>query len=162
MKFPSPHPGIINFFLIHVDPWLSFRPLIRGLSISSLSTGATSAGVSLVSVPSSGDYQFLRLRRPAEPEVQTTFPSPHPGIINFFNREGKQGFRGPDCFRPLIRGLSISSVIIMNNELRKYLFPSPHPGIINFFYHTARSVDSGARFPSPHPGIINFFRTPDA
>ena len=38
IKFPSPHPGIINFFLrlsTSLNPLLSFRPLIRGLSISS-------------------------------------------------------------------------------------------------------------------------------
>ena len=59
-------------------------------------------------------------------------------------------------FRPLIRGLSISSE---SYRLSGYgmEFPSPHPGIINFF---ANSIDLGAialGFPSPHPGIINFF-----
>ena len=36
--FPSPHPGIINFFLLLLDVKMlaiGFRPLIRGLSISS-------------------------------------------------------------------------------------------------------------------------------
>ena len=34
-------------------------------------------------VPSSGDYQFLRIDRMAD-WLRETFPSPHPGIINFF------------------------------------------------------------------------------
>ena len=60
-KFPSPHPGIINFFSITSSGTTvqkSFRPLIRGLSISSdLNWALTHWGK--VSVPSSGDYQFL-------------------------------------------------------------------------------------------------------
>ena len=60
-KFPSPHPGIINFFWINVfgvrTPF-GFRPLIRGLSISSDIETAIIKAIK-VSVPSSGDYQFL-------------------------------------------------------------------------------------------------------
>ena len=60
-----------------------------------------------VSVPSSGDYQFLRVAAQAAQQV-AEFPSPHPGIINFFLLVGdKKKMRAG--FRPLIRGLSISS-----------------------------------------------------
>ena len=62
-RFPSPHPGIINFFL-HASTCCtllkSFRPLIRGLSISSKNKKTNKGLTYLVSVPSSGDYQFLR------------------------------------------------------------------------------------------------------
>ena len=37
----------------------------------------------IVSVPSSGDYQFL-LQEIDFREIAEKFPSPHPGIINFF------------------------------------------------------------------------------
>ena len=60
-EFPSPHPGIINFFLTTCFRQLrklSFRPLIRGLSISSRHR-MQEAAEDCVSVPSSGDYQFL-------------------------------------------------------------------------------------------------------
>ena len=137
---------------------MGFRPLIRGLSISSawwpvnLSASSVSVPSSgdyqflreetalklatlLVSVPSSGDYQFLPeewlIRRtydhvsvPSSGDYQflrsvklfamaiTKFPSPHPGIINFFcsNRCCNWGCQG---FRPLIRGLSISSILFL-------------------------------------------------
>ena len=39
IEFPSPHPGIINFFwdtAVNEAAAVSFRPLIRGLSISSM------------------------------------------------------------------------------------------------------------------------------
>ena len=88
MEFPSPHPGIINFFIqknltasscgevsvpssgdyqflpftIHQGICRrGFRPLIRGLSISSSAFGVTKVTGQVVSVPSSGDYQFLRI-----------------------------------------------------------------------------------------------------
>ena len=107
--FPSPHPGIINFFMNRDgkrDTAISFRPLIRGLSISSPHSNSESMKYP-VSVPSSGDYQFLRrmqgvhfltkcvsvpssgdyqfLRSEEERVIkEIKFPSPHPGIINFF------------------------------------------------------------------------------
>ena len=86
LQFPSPHPGIINFFssaLLASDLWS-------------------------VSVPSSGDYQFLLKKYHKITINLNEFPSPHPGIINFFLVDTGCG-----------------------NEI--YLFPSPHPGIINFF-----------------------------
>ena len=64
VMFPSPHPGIINFF----------------------SNNTTAYG------------------------VLVKFPSPHPGIINFFPMAQGQSILNIR-FRPLIRGLSISSQI---------------------------------------------------
>ena len=64
-KFPSPHPGIINFFIMK------------------------------------------NLLKKAE-----KFPSPHPGIINFFSQHSC-GLMRMLSFRPLIRGLSISSFIVL-------------------------------------------------
>ena len=61
------------------------------------------------------------------------FPSPHPGIINFFSALG-YCLRSSSSFRPLIRGLSISSFLLPFVKLPFTGFPSPHPGIINFFY----------------------------
>ena len=115
--FPSPHPGIINFFrVLRIMPEdvLGFRPLIRGLSISSSPKSPEEAAAE-VSVPSSGDYQFLHIRCitcrnlgvvsvPSSGDYQflrkhgdgstagVQFPSPHPGIINFFLRLFIQGF----------------------------------------------------------------------
>ena len=179
--FPSPHPGIINFFFIvsllierahrfpslmealgeSSDGFLSllsghigFRPLIRGLSISS-HYPRDEQSLSRVSVPSSGDYQFLQ-------------------VINQTDKTFAPGFR------PLIRGLSISSpdpwtpttpsaVSVPSSGDYQFLpsctphtrgeagFPSPHPGIINFFTVTSFREKAIAVFPSPHPGIINFF-----
>ena len=60
-----------------------------------------------VSVPSSGDYQFLRPKNDRT-KINTMFPSPHPGIINFFVTAPPPSCKEPR-FRPLIRGLSISS-----------------------------------------------------
>ena len=37
-------------------------------------------------------------------------------------------------FRPLIRGLSISSLLTQSETYTTGVFPSPHPGIINFFH----------------------------
>ena len=85
-----------------------------------------------VSVPSSGDYQFLRVAASTAKQVADEFPSPHPGIINFFE----------------VNMASIDWSMV---------FPSPHPGIINFFIGTRLTKASTHRFPSPHPGIINFF-----
>ena len=62
-QFPSPHPGIINFFAEACsifDLYTGFRPLIRGLSISSLGF-VIETFCGYVSVPSSGDYQFLHV-----------------------------------------------------------------------------------------------------
>ena len=59
-----------------------FRPLIRGLSISSSHHSCDEPCLS-VSVPSSGDYQFL-LEKNLTSASSGEFPSPHPGIINFF------------------------------------------------------------------------------
>ena len=84
--FPSPHPGIINFFTKNrskYEVFGSFRPLIRGLSISSYVSAQPVCRVH-VSVPSSGDYQFLQSARDRVLDL-FTFPSPHPGIINFFD-----------------------------------------------------------------------------
>ena len=158
---------------------MRFRPLIRGLSISSADSVHLVKFIE-VSVPSSGDYQFLQnmdhldqrpingfrplirglsisslLRRLLLSSV-LRFPSPHPGIINFFIHYRMDGLQ-ISSFRPLIRGLSISSdgnVIYLFDDLS---FPSPHPGIINFFFHSGALAPERVRFPSPHPGIINFF-----
>ena len=137
VEFPSPHPGIINFFSSVGErsrALLSFRPLIRGLSISS-ALWASDQKWWGVSVPSSGDYQFLPEKK-IEVKQRAKFPSPHPGIINFFGtppvlRRVLTGFRPLirglsissrwlqitrlwyRCFRPLIRGLSISSGNLM-------------------------------------------------
>ena len=108
-KFPSPHPGIINFFCVCLERNCSirrFRPLIRGLSISSLpfinikrnriSFRPLIRGLSISSAFAAG----LKYAK--------GFPSPHPGIINFFLFSCSVGSK-PAGFRPLIRGLSISS-----------------------------------------------------
>ena len=111
-------------------PRSSFRPLIRGLSISSPIQVVTHFSFD-VSVPSSGDYQFL-LQEIDFREIAEEFPSPHPGIINFFMTQ--LGLTSsPRRFRPLIRGLSISSPLPRAWERFPGRFPSPHPGIINFF-----------------------------
>ena len=111
-SFPSPHPGIINFFAevkTGMKAGRGFRPLIRGLSISSaFSIRVPQTGH--VSVPSSGDYQFL-LTKAILLIDEIEFPSPHPGIINFFKPLEYEG-------------------------VRYERFPSPHPGIINFFTFT--------------------------
>ena len=109
-KFPSPHPGIINFFFgrdIDGEYTASFRPLIRGLSISSFSRSLARL-IRFVSVPSSGDYQFL-LQKVWRTSHNWKFPSPHPGIINFFSVAHAVA-ESVLSFRPLIRGLSISSM----------------------------------------------------
>ena len=107
-----------------------FRPLIRGLSISSK---IEDQGVALqkVSVPSSGDYQFL----PSQTSIMssgTTVSVPSSGDYQFLRNTNNikvvfnivsvpssgdyqflQAFRNEAAqvrsFRPLIRGLSISS-----------------------------------------------------
>ena len=111
MTLTSPHPGIINFFFIEV---------------------LKSVDRAVVSVPSSGDYQFL-LRRWSHTDGSTWVSVPSSGDYQFlpFMRLPPHLIRF--CFRPLIRGLSISSVI--NKAFRTNIkpFPSPHPGIINFF-----------------------------
>ena len=61
-------------------------------------------------------------------------------------------------FRPLIRGLSISSDYVFWDYCTEDAFPSPHPGIINFFGAEDETKPGQIKFPSPHPGIINFFR----
>ena len=60
-------------------------------------------------------------------------------------------------FRPLIRGLSISSKQRLVMNFNTVPFPSPHPGIINFFSDICQQWLDVDGFPSPHPGIINFF-----
>ena len=60
------------------------------------------------------------------------FPSPHPGIINFFDKKRIE-CPAVSGFRPLIRGLSISSKTKVEDTKAEVKFPSPHPGIINFF-----------------------------
>ena len=112
IRFPSPHPGIINFFCLTIgvkDLAGGFRPLIRGLSISS--EGA--------------DKQI---------SVIKWFPSPHPGIINFFTLTDK-----------VIGGKKIVSV--------------PSSGDYQFLRKTVVLTHRTTRFPSPHPGIINFFKS---
>ena len=158
MTLTSPHPGIINFFaafmslsmtlrsfrplirglsissaLSHLDmrdPW-SFRPLIRGLSISSRNSGSSTALRNSFPSPHPGIINFFVYERIMTSE-SVKFPSPHPGIINFFG---------------IANGLFYLGLG----------FPSPHPGIINFFLtaHLLRHLPE--EFPSPHPGIINFF-----
>ena len=87
--FPSPHPGIINFFASCGHAWLS-----AGV-VSVPSSGdyqflrrrqSRRHCRGLVSVPSSGDYQFLRSYWWRGCRLDCQFPSPHPGIINFFFR----------------------------------------------------------------------------
>ena len=96
----------LRWKFFHPGRMVSFRPLIRGLSISSAPdvqqgeqlqvsvpssgdyqflriSGDNMAKKLVVSVPSSGDYQFLLLIR-FLPRRISMFPSPHPGIINFF------------------------------------------------------------------------------
>ena len=155
-----------------------FRPLIRGLSISSKQgktlwsfwkVSVPSSGdyqflpfrnhnrrrLYAVSVPSSGDYQFLPIARVVK-SIELAFPSPHPGIINFFTLCWKNIY-AMKCFRPLIRGLSISSDLTARDPHVQGTFPSPHPGIINFFKAHLFTAEGLSEFPSPHPGIINFF-----
>ena len=74
----------------------------------------------MVSVPSSGDYQFL-LKGLFKTLSSTRFPSPHPGIINFFTF-----------------GIHI--------EPKEFKFPSPHPGIINFFHIIGTKLQDARSF----------------
>ena len=116
MQFPSPHPGIINFFVTvpHLTPPVRrFRPLIRGLSISSHSW-PISAHLWAVSVPSSGDYQFLhRLSNHCTNHFIVSVPSS--GDYQFLPSRPLNEYMPPRRFRPLIRGLSISSLRIQLN-----------------------------------------------
>jgi len=109
----------------------SFRPLIRGLSISSIMT-SESVKVEEVSVPSSGDYQFLL---EVEEQSGTELLRFRPLIRGLSISSSKQLMFtiGNSRFRPLIRGLSISSEMCADTALPSFRFPSPHPGIINFF-----------------------------
>ena len=84
-EFPSPHPGIINFFL-------KMENITMNNEVSVPSSGDYQfLQLQLmqllrwlrVSVPSSGDYQFL-LANSIDWGTLSLFPSPHPGIINFF------------------------------------------------------------------------------
>ena len=155
-EFPSPHPGIINFFARGVAPVRgcpSFRPLIRGLSISSVPQ-LINLSIDLVSVPSSGDYQFLH----SELKNQTItykFPSPHPGIINFFFLYIQLRTKF-SRFRPLIRGLSISSQRWYFCQ-RTLKVSVPSSGDYQFLLDCTEYDMRASGFPSPHPGIINFF-----
>ena len=84
--FPSPHPGIINFFQWaqeFPDWWNSFRPLIRGLSISSKCKV-------IHTDPRLGFRPLIR-------------------GLSISSRRFLNAPRNTLSFRPLIRGLSISS-----------------------------------------------------
>ena len=111
LGFPSPHPGIINFFQI--------------FQMISLKCWG-------VSVPSSGDYQFL-LRILLMVSTADKFPSPHPGIINFFGTDEQ-----------------IESI--------KIWFPSPHPGIINFFPESQDHQSPQPQVSVPSSGDYQFLR----
>ena len=109
---------------------IRFRPLIRGLSISS--TDARIGGiVSIVSVPSSGDYQFL-LDYVFWDYCTEEFPSPHPGIINFFADSPSPSAEGAQVSVPSSGDYQFLHSVRSGGFL-PMLFPSPHPGIINFF-----------------------------
>ena len=132
--FPSPHPGIINFFepltdtcsksgsfrplirglsissrqiTVYRSILFSFRPLIRGLSISSYANREKEAWYVWVSVPSSGDYQFL----PENGEYNNEQWSFRPLIrgLSISSVAANAAAQVAQGFRPLIRGLSISS-----------------------------------------------------
>ena len=148
--FPSPHPGIINFFFVSHSGKkfsnLSFRPLIRGLSISSKKTtekgenmngfrplirglSISSEGIPpvahrhQVSVPSSGDYQFL-LRTASIYASHTVVSVPSSGDYQFLHKVTRHTHSPPQ-------------------------FPSPHPGIINFFLKgSVRATLLGVSVPS--------------
>ena len=133
ITFPSPHPGIINFFSMESSlliKIMGFRPLIRGLSISSKkflillmrsSVSVPSSGDyqflleqvclkkdgHVVSVPSSGDYQFL-LRCHFTEGNDAPVSVPSSGDYQFLLKRLTR-FWFVVGFRPLIRGLSISS-----------------------------------------------------
>ena len=107
--FPSPHPGIINFFG-------SIYTEMVGIDVSVPSSGdyqfllqqvnACSKGVN-VSVPSSGDYQFLQVTL-LSVKVGAAVSVPSSGDYQFLpivHLLLQLLLR----FRPLIRGLSISS-----------------------------------------------------
>ena len=109
-----------------------FRPLIRGLSISSHLAGTPGCPQESFPSPHPGIINFFGGGRAGD-TAEDWFPSPHPGIINFFAAIGGAVVGWIASFRPLIRGLSISSSGVFSNVVNEYMFPSPHPGIINFF-----------------------------
>ena len=178
--FPSPHPGIINFFrsTAALDTNIRrFRPLIRGLSISSGNDGSHHRDRS-VSVPSSGDYQFLLIANGLSDSL-TTVSVPSSGDYQFLLvLICLQGLSSPS-FRPLIRGLSISSqpapqgqpngqVSVPSSGDYQFLRISQSTSMtVTSFRPLIRGLSissanfklplSSTRFPSPHPGIINFF-----
>mgnify|MGYP003534006741 FL=1 len=86
MLFPSPHPGIINFFI-------ESNEQLRKIS----KFPSPHPGIINFFHKASGDYFTVVM-----------FPSPHPGIINFFGSL-LEFMHCQFSFRPLIRGLSISS-----------------------------------------------------
>ena len=178
--FPSPHPGIINFFF--------YKKVV--------------APADQVSVPSSGDYQFLhQYPLPLHQRGEVSVPSsgdyqflPYSGLFKHITDEVSVPSSGdyqflPDCvlqywqencFRPLIRGLSISSawrrprllqnrVSVPSSGDYQFLLANILPPLLLHQVSVPSSGDyqflplcrpfslSNSRFPSPHPGIINFF-----
>ena len=108
--FPSPHPGIINFFskMVKVSRKVWWFPSPHPGIINFFEQFRSKQEVDMfVSVPSSGDYQFLQKEKKKKEKWVS--------------------------FRPLIRGLSISSDWLIRTRMIPDEFPSPHPGIINFF-----------------------------
>ena len=157
-QFPSPHPGIINFFS------------------EITSKTCTNSGVS---VPSSGDYQFL-LTCPSFFRQTLSVSVPSSGDYQFLLDVGGKGRSVISSFRPLIRGLSISSTRPSSSTTcghvsvpssGDYQFLRPHlqgQRLHQFGFRPlirGLSISSVSQapirvvimFPSPHPGIINFF-----
>ena len=109
------------YFLFILSDSIGFRPLIRGLSISSQYLSYLFLHFSRFPSPHPGIINFFQYKSCGH-KRQKRFPSPHPGIINFFlicNPDDNQ----PRSFRPLIRGLSISSwkrrpLFLLNESFR--------------------------------------------
>ena len=135
MVFPSPHPGIINFFQGQADAdcygWCVSVPSSGDYQFLHAARCLTFCDHG-VSVPSSGDYQFLRFSGP-HLRIGGEVSVPSSGDYQFLLGTVRR-CRNPEySFRPLIRGLSISSDQQSESDSQSQSFPSPHPGIINFF-----------------------------
>ena len=88
--------------------------------------------MSLVSVPSSGDYQFLRYGgRGCAAPCPVSVPSS--GDYQFLPRPGAAGAPDPAVSVPSSGDYQFLHINGMADLLRTTRFPSPHPGIINFF-----------------------------
>ena len=133
--FPSPHPGIINFFSrasTHSRSTSCFRPLIRGLSISSYS---------LESI-----LPFILCFRPLIRGLSISSNCPVAVISRCL------------CFRPLIRGLSISSTPIVFTHSFQSGFRPLIRGLSISSRRAPRSRGTG-RVSVPSSGDYQFLRT---